>query len=87
MGLAGRFRFRMFVLRRCDAATRRSLLNDSDLFDACCEGAYDQYERSLGGPFQDFLTWLLEHADEIIALVKKIIALFAGPAAAAAEPG
>lgn len=83
--MRGEFRFRLFVRRRCSAEQRQSLLRDGELLSACCESAHEMFESSAAGPLTDFLEWLMDHADEIFALIARIISLFAGlPGAAPA---
>lgn len=76
--MRGEFRFRLFVRRLCSAQQRAVLLRDNELLGSCCESAYEQFERSASGPLTDFLEWLFEHADEMLALIAKIISLFSG---------
>lgn len=80
-------RFRLFVRKCCNKQQQRALFGDDSLLDAALESASERYERSASGNWQDFFEWLLEHADEIIAVITKIISLFAAPATEASANG
>jgi len=62
-----------------------AVLNDSDLLELVHEAnqaEYDYVKESrlkggvFGGPFQDFLAWLFENRDAILAFILQIIQLF-----------
>ena len=59
----------------------KEVLRDSDLFEALvAESAYvAEYQYGVGedGGLINFLNWFIEHADEIFAIISKLIALFA----------
>ena len=57
---------------------RRALDGDRHLRRAATAEAVRLFEEQGGDPgdLQSFMEWLLAHADEIIAFVQKIIALF-----------
>ena len=57
----------------------RLVLRDPDMLDAVTEGLCHVSENKYGigdNSFMDFLDWLLEHADEILALIAKIVDMF-----------
>jgi hypothetical protein len=59
------------VLARKDAAAR-------DTYDSVYGGEVADYENAIqaGGPLTDFFDWLMEHIDDIIALILKLLPLF-----------
>ena len=72
--------------KRKDAANVRKILNDSELFDAFYHGHVapamfrafgDQSETPIIDFWRDLLQYVIEHQDEIIDFIKKIIDLFA----------
>lgn len=77
-----RVAFRFFLraqIRRADGERKAALqrvLDDRELFNALVDELAAEHSQQAGGPLTDFLEWLLDHADEIIALVMKIIPLF-----------
>ncbi len=82
------------VLRgdRAKARQLREALNDDDTLDSIVDAVGSDEKLSLpataDGAIVDqiikFLQWLLDHADEILTIVMKIIPLFAEPAQPAA---
>lgn len=60
----------------------RKILRDGDLLDAVCEEttamAAMEYGIGDGDGLLGFLEWFIEHADEIFALISKLLILFAG---------
>lgn len=68
-------RFRMF-LRRQDTEASRFLLKNSDAFEEAFSNVHATYQKAMkgksAGRLTDFFQWLLEHKEEILA----IIALF-----------
>lgn len=43
----------------------------------CCDEAYERWQADVeAGSIQSFLEWLLANADEIFALIARLIALF-----------
>jgi hypothetical protein len=54
----------------------RRILRDNDLADVLVEEAEGLKGVSGFGSPMEFFQWLLDHADEIIALITKLIALF-----------
>lgn len=56
----------------------RRILSDVDLQDAVVSEAAVMRGTNVEGlgSFETFFAWLLEHADEIIAFITKLIALF-----------
>jgi len=64
--------------RRTYRELRRELEGDRHLRRAATGEAITRFVKQGGDPgdFQSFMEWLLEHADEIIAFVQKLIALF-----------
>lgn len=57
------------------AAVAKVLAND-ELLDAVTEELQEQHAAQKGGKVTDFLSWLLDNSDRILAVVMKIIALF-----------
>ena len=59
----------------------RQVLRDSDLLDAVIEETTVLAAAELGaigdGTFMEFFQWLLDHSDEIFALITKLLILFA----------
>ena len=62
-------------------------LGDTEIFDTILDSLSSQYDAEasasiadgeVGGPFQDFLDWILANQDGILAFIKAIIALFSG---------
>jgi len=70
-----RARFRLFCRRRCPADVQLALC-DEGIFEAALEEAEQEYQRCCAGKFQEWVEWLSEHADEIIAIIQKVIKLF-----------
>lgn len=69
-------RLKIFLRRHLDADQFRKA-RDADLWDAIVEEVDSRWlSRQDTGAIQDFLEWLLDHADEILAVVIKIIGLF-----------
>lgn len=60
----------------------RLVMDNADMEAALAEECDNAYEAQVsagnfGGKLTDFLQWLLDHGDQIIAFIKQIIALFA----------
>lgn len=64
---------------KIDKATLREILDNDDLADAVLAEAHGMQEAEVAGPITDFLSWLFENQDKIIALIQKIMALFMAP--------
>ena len=49
-----------------------------EIYDSVYGGEAADYEAAVqaGGPLTDFFDWLMEHLDEIIALILKLLPLF-----------
>jgi hypothetical protein len=54
----------------------RQVLSDTDMLDECTARMHDDYEAQMGGTLTDFLTWLLDHSDQLLALVLTLVDLF-----------
>lgn len=87
--LEGRLALRGFArrqLRRGDLtedqrAALQAVLTNRDLREAVADEKVAEYESAIivagaGSPLTDFFEWLLAHADEIIALIMKLLPLF-----------
>lgn len=59
------------------AAVEACLADENCLSAAYSATRYRHRKLARTGVVTDFLQWLLDHADEIIAVVAKIVALFA----------
>lgn len=57
------------------------IIEDRGLFDLVADDCCANYEATAGlgeyGDWQSFLEWLIDHADEIFAMIARIIDLFA----------
>lgn len=77
-----RARFEMFVSRRARRGTPaerkacQAALANQEIMDEACEKLHKQFRSERAGPLMDFLTWLMDHADQIIAFIMKILPLF-----------
>ena len=89
MNIERRRRRRLTIFLRHAAFIRGNkdavkVLRDPELFDEVFDRlAYQKDEEDR--PVLDLLDWLIEHADEIMAIVAKIIEMFSGLSSLSAE--
>lgn len=70
-------------------AALKATLSSKEIFNAVYSGVHSEWESEqsdgLHGPVTDFLQWILDHSDQIIALIEKIISLFVNHSADQAQ--
>lgn len=84
LNLATRFRVRTSLIRLRrkvsggDVEAINKILAHKEAFETFAETVTSEYESYVqaGGPLTDFLQWVLDNQEAIIALVKTIIELF-----------
>lgn len=69
-----------------DRAAIRQAMRDDDVLQVVLAEIHSTHVSTAALDGMTFLDWLLEHADEIIALIMKIIAMFPASMEALAEP-
>lgn len=80
-----RISFRLFLRSMSRRGTEeqqqlaKAALADRNILDACADDCCQNFDSTASGVYgdwQSFLEWLFDHADEIFALIARLIALF-----------
>lgn len=75
--MGGKARVKLFVRKCCAEDVRTQVFRDELLLDAIVEACWDKYHAACmaGNVLIEFFEFLIEHQEEIAALIKLIISL------------
>lgn len=71
--LGDRLRLRKFLRDNEGNENCSKILNNKDLFEECLDHCSKEFSNEKSGKLLDFLAWLVDHREEILAFIKLLI--------------